>query len=275
MNKSKDFLVPSNRTIKLSDYDPDDTGRLRSKSHANEILAKHQQRLFELQELLYADASHALLVVLQGLDAGGKDGTIRHIFTGVNPQGCQVTSFKEPTPEELRHDFLWRIHRAVPAHGMIGIFNRSHYEDVLVVRVHGSLSKKELARRFDEINAFEKMLVRNGVVILKFFLHISKGEQRDRLQTRLDDPTKFWKASPSDMKERMYWDKYVEAYEDVFSHSSSESAPWYIIPANKKWYRNVRISQILVDTLTGLKLKYPKPKSDIPGRNKVVSVPSS
>jgi PPK2 family polyphosphate:nucleotide phosphotransferase len=265
MNKSKDFLVPSNRTIKLSDYDPDDTGRLRSKSHANEILAKHQQRLFELQELLYADASHALLVVLQGLDAGGKDGTIRHIFTGVNPQGCQVTSFKEPTPEELRHDFLWRIHRAVPAHGMIGIFNRSHYEDVLVVRVHGSLSKKELARRFDEINAFEKMLVRNGVVILKFFLHISKGEQRDRLQTRLDDPTKFWKASPSDMKERMYWDKYVEAYEDVFSHSSSESAPWYIIPANKKWYRNVRISQILVDTLTGLKLKYPKPKSDIPG----------
>jgi PPK2 family polyphosphate:nucleotide phosphotransferase len=261
--KFKDYLVPSDKTIKLSDYDPDGTRRFGSKSHANAILAKHQRKLFELQELLYADASHALLVVLQGLDAGGKDGTIRHIFTGVNPQGCQVTSFKEPTSEELHHDFLWRVHHAVPAHGMIGIFNRSHYEDVLVVRVHGNLTSKELSQRFDEINSFEKTLVRNGVVILKFFLHISKDEQRDRLQARLDDPTKFWKASPSDLKERMYWDKYVEAYEDVFCHCSSKHAPWYIIPANKKWYRNVAISQILVDSLNGLKLKYPKPKFDI------------
>jgi PPK2 family polyphosphate:nucleotide phosphotransferase len=263
MSKSKDYLVPSHKTIKLSDYDPDDTGGLRSKSHADAILGKHREKLFALQELLYADASRALLVVLQGLDAGGKDGTIRHIFTGVNPQGCQVTSFKEPTPEELHHDFLWRVHRAIPARGMIGIFNRSHYEDVLVVRVHGNLSQKELSHRFSEINSFEETLVRNDVVILKFFLHISKDEQRDRLQARLDHPTKFWKVSPSDMKERIYWDKYVEAYQDVFRHCSTKGAPWYIIPANKKWYRNVAISQILVDTLTGLKLKYPKPKFDI------------
>jgi len=263
MTKPKDYLVAPHKTIKLSDYDPDDTGSMRSKSHANATLAKHREKLFRLQELLYADASRALLVVLQGLDAGGKDGTIRHIFTGVNPQGCQVTSFKEPTPEELEHDFLWRVHRRVPARGMIGIFNRSHYEDVLVVRVHGNLSQKELSHRFDEINSFEEMLVRNGVVILKFFLHISKDEQRNRLQARLDHPTKYWKVSPSDLKERSNWDKYVQAYEDVFRHSSRERAPWYIIPANKKWYRNVVISQILVDTLSGLKLAYPKPKFDI------------
>ncbi|HVO62825.1 MAG TPA: polyphosphate kinase 2 family protein [Terriglobales bacterium] len=265
MPKTNDYLVPPHTKVKLSDYDPDDTAKFRSKEHAEAVLRKHQEKLFELQELLYADTSHSLLVVLQGLDAAGKDGTIGHIFSGVNPQGCQVTSFKEPTPEELRHDFLWRVHRAVPARGMIGIFNRSHYEDVLVVRVHGKLSKKELSNRFDEINSFEENLARNNVLILKFFLYISKDEQKKRLQERLDDPKKYWKVSPTDLKERQYWDTYIEAYEDVFRHCSTKRAPWYIIPANKKWYRNVVISQVLVDALAGLQLKYPKPQFDIPG----------
>lgn len=263
MNTTDTYLVAPHSKVKLSDYDPDDTGKFKDKTGADAVLLKHREKLFKLQELLYADASRALLVVLQGFDAGGKDGAIRHIFTGVNPQGCQVTSFKEPTPEELRHDFLWRVHKAVPGHGMIGVFNRSHYEDVLVVRVHGNLSKKELADRFDEINSFEKMLVRNGVVILKFFLHISSDEQKQRLQARLDDPTKYWKISPSDIKERQYWDKYVDAYEDVFRYCSTKRAPWYIIPANKKWYRNVAISGILLETLSRLKLKYPKPNFNI------------
>jgi PPK2 family polyphosphate:nucleotide phosphotransferase len=257
------YLVAPKSHVKLSDYDPDDSAGFHDKDHAEAVLQKHQEKLSDLQEMLYADSHHALLVVLQAMDAGGKDGTIRHIFTGVNPQGCQVTSFKQPTPEELRHDFLWRVHRAVPARGIIGIFNRSHYEDVLVVRVHGGLSKKELSNRFDEINAFEEMLVRNKTVILKFFLHISKDEQKERLQARLDYPTKYWKVNPSDLKERQYWDDYMEAYEDVFRYCSTKHAPWYIIPANKKWYRNVAISRILVETLSGLKLKYPKPEFDI------------
>lgn len=263
MSKPDAYRVPPHTKVKLSDYDPDDTGTFDDKTKAVEVLCKHQEKLSQLQELLYADARYSLLVILQGLDAAGKDGTIRHIFSGVNPQGCQVTSFKEPTPEELHHDFLWRVHRAVPARGMIGIFNRSHYEDVLVVRVHGHLSKKELAHRFDEINSFEENLVQNGVLVLKFFLHISKDEQKARLQARLQEPTKNWKVSPADIKERQYWDDYVKAYEDVFRHCSTKHAPWYIIPANKKWYRNVAISQILVDTLKGLKLRYPKVKFDI------------
>ncbi len=265
MGKSNSYLVPPHTKITLADYDPDDTRSFHDKARAEVALRKHQEKLSDLQELLYADASRALLVVLQGLDAAGKDGTIRHIFTGVNPQGCQVTSFKEPTPEELRHDFLWRVHRAVPRCGMIGIFNRSHYEDVLVVRVHNKLSHKELSRRFDEINCFEETLVRNNVVILKFFLNISKDEQKDRLQARLDHPTKYWKVSPADIKERQYWDSYIEAYEDVFRYCSTKHAPWYIIPSNKKWFRNVAISKILIDTLAGLKLRFPKPQFDISG----------
>jgi PPK2 family polyphosphate:nucleotide phosphotransferase len=268
MSNRKAYLVPPHTKVKLSDYDPDDTGKFDSKEEADLVLLKHQEKLFELQELLYAEGSRALLVILQGMDGAGKDSTIRHIFTGVNPQGCQVTSFKEPTPEELSHDFLWRVHRVVPARRMIGIFNRSHYEDVLVVRVHGNLSKQELSDRFREINNFEDLLTRNGTVILKFFLHISKNEQKKRLQARLDDPKKYWKVSPSDIKERKYWDDYIKAYEDVFRHCSTKHAPWYIIPANKKWYRNVVISKILVETLADLKLKYPKPKFNL-GKLKV------
>lgn len=263
MAKSSPYLVEPDSKIKLSNYDPDDTGDLNSKSKADKLLEQHREKLSTLQDLMYAEAKHSLLVVLQAMDAAGKDGTIRHIFTGVNPQGCQVTSFKKPSLEELKHDFLWRVHRATPAGGMIGIFNRSHYEDVLVVRVHGNLSKNVLKDRFQAINHFEDLLVENGTTILKFFLHISKDEQRDRLQARLDDPQKYWKVNPEDLKEREYWDDYMDAYEDVFRHCSRKHAPWFIIPANKKWYRNVAISQILIEALDGLEMKYPKPKFDV------------
>ena len=263
MAKSNPYLVEPNSKIKLSEYAADDTGHLNSKAKAEKLLEQHRGKLFELQELMYAEAKRSLLIVLQAMDAGGKDGTIRHIFTGINPQGCQVTSFKKPTEEELRHDFLWRVHRATPAKGMIGIFNRSHYEDVLIVRVHGMLSKSELKDRFQAINDFEDLLVENGTTILKFFLHISKDEQRDRLQARLDHPQKYWKVNPEDLKERQYWDDYMDAYEDVFRQCSRKHAPWYIIPSNKKWYRNVAISQIIVDALAGLQMKYPKSQFDV------------
>ena len=259
MSKPDKYRVPPGTKVKLSAYDPNDKGDSKSKAHAEAILEKQRAKLFQLQELLYAEAKSSLLVVLQAMDAGGKDGTIGHIFTGVNPQGCQVSSFKVPTEEELRHDFLWRVHKVTPGKGMMGIFNRSHYEDVLVVRVHNIISDKEAERRFEEINRFEKLLAENGTVILKFFLHISKDEQRKRLQERLDDPEKYWKVNPSDLKERECWDQYEQAYEDVFRNCSTKYAPWYIIPANKKWFRNVVISQIIVDALENLKMKYPKP----------------
>jgi PPK2 family polyphosphate:nucleotide phosphotransferase len=263
MSKANAYLVAPGSRIKLADYDPDETGKLHNRSKAGTLLQKHREKLFELQRLMYAEAKHSLLVVLQAMDAGGKDGTIRHIFTGVNPQGCQVTSFKKPSEEELKHDFLWRVHHATPARGMIGIFNRSHYEDVLVVRVHGNLSKRELKDRFQAINDFEDLLVANGTTILKFFLHISKDEQRERLQARLDDPEKYWKVNPEDLKERHYWDDYMQAYEDVFRRCSRKLAPWYIIPSNQKWYRNVAISQILIDALESLKMEFPKPQFDV------------
>ncbi|HZU43910.1 MAG TPA: polyphosphate kinase 2 family protein [Terriglobales bacterium] len=261
--KNRLHVVAPDTKVHLADYDANETGNYKNKAHAEAKLDAHRRRLFELQELLYAEDKRAFLVVLQGMDGAGKDGTIRHIFTGVNPQGCQVTSFKVPTDEELHHDFLWRVHKAAPRRGMIGIFNRSHYEDVLVVRVHQKLSKPEVQRRFEEINNFERELADNHTHILKFFLHISKDEQKKRLQARLDHPQKYWKVSPSDLTERQYWDDYVEAYEDVLSHCSTKYAPWYIVPANHKWYRNVAISEILLDTLEGFKMKYPKPKVDI------------
>ena len=252
-----------NSKFKLSDHDPDETDGFKSKAAAEAVLEKHREKLFELQQLMYGEAKHALLVVLQGMDAAGKDGTIGHIFTGVNPQGCQVTSFKKPTEEEMRHDFLWRVHRAAPPHGILGIFNRSHYEEVLVVRVHGKLGKKELKHRFDAINNFEELLARSGTTILKFFLNISKDEQKARLEERLDHPQKYWKVNPEDLKERGYWDDYMKAYDDALRHCSTKHAPWYVIPSNKKWYRNVIISQILIETLEGLKMKYPEAKTDI------------
>ncbi len=255
--------VKPHAKVSLSHFPSGDTGHYREQKEADADLAVHLGRLDKLQGLLAACDQRAVLVVLQGMDTGGKDGTIRHIFAGVNPQGCSVTSFKVPTPLETRHDFLWRVHAAVPPKGMIGIFNRSHYEDVLVVRVHKQISVKEAHRRMREIVDWEEMLAANGVIILKFFLHISYEEQTRRLAARLDDPKKQWKISESDFAERKLWPDYQLAYEDVLSRTSRKHAPWFIVPADHKWYRNVAISEILVQTLEGLKMKYPKPTVDL------------
>jgi len=249
--------------MKLSQIDPNNTGHFKDKKTAKKILAHNIERMAELQNILYAEGKHALLIILQALDAGGKDGTIRNIMSGVNPQGVQVTSFKQPTEEELAHDFLWRIHRAVPPKGMIGIFNRSHYEDVLVVRVHNLVPETVWQTRYNHINRFEQLLVDSGVTILKFYLHISKEEQKERFQKRLNQPHKRWKFNPADLAERARWDDYWAAFEDVFARCSTEAAPWYIVPANKKWYRNVAISETIVKTLEGLDLKYPEPVANL------------
>jgi PPK2 family polyphosphate:nucleotide phosphotransferase len=229
------------------------------------ITAVHAKKLDELQELLYASQSKALLIVLQGMDTAGKDGTIRHIFSGVNPQGCQVASFKVPTQLEQRHDFLWRCHAQVPPKGMIGIFNRSHYEDVLSPWVHGHISGKEAARHIEEINDFERMLSDNDVVILKFFLHISRAEQTRRLQERINEKDKQWKLAPGDFEERQFWPDYMRVYEDILRNTSKKSAPWFVIPSDHKPYRNVVISGILVEAMKRLKLHYPKPTFDPSG----------
>lgn len=219
---------------------------------------KLRLRLESLQEALYAESRQALLVVLQARDAGGKDGTIRRVFSLVNPQGCDVHSFKQPTPEELAHDFLWRVHAAVPAHGMIGIFNRSHYEDVLAVRVHGLVPKDVWKRRYEQINDFEHMLTRNGVTILKFFLHVSREEQRVRLLERLTDPAKNWKFEAGDLKERGLWDDYTRAYRDVFRKCSTKWAPWYVVPADRKHARDYLVLDTIVSTLERMRPRYPK-----------------
>ena len=251
--------VEPGQKINLQDISPDDTGKLTSKKKAAKLLAQTTEQMAELQNILYAQSKHALLIVLQAMDAGGKDGTIRNIMSGVNPQGVRVTSFKKPTEEELSHDFLWRIHKAAPSRGMIGIFNRSHYEDVLVVRVHNIVPRSVWETRYEHINNFERLLTDSGVTILKFFLYISKAEQRERFQARLNQPHKRWKFNPADLGERDRWDDYMHAFEDVFARCSTNYAPWYIVPANKKWYRNAVISQKTVETLEGLNLKYPDP----------------
>src|SRR6266566_2586413 len=256
MDSHKLMVKPGSRA-KLAGRDPDNTFGY-TKDKAEQALQKHQAKLAELQELLYAEKKHALLIVLQAPDAGGKDGTIRHVMSGVNPQSCSVTSFKVPTAEELGHDFLWRVHKAVPINGDIGIFNRSHYEDVLVARVHKLVPKSVWSARYRYINDFEEMLSENCVKILKFFLHISKDEQKKRFEERLADPCKMWKATPADFEERKYWDDYVAAFEDVLTRCSVKPAPWYVIPANKKWFRNLAISQIIVEALQSLDMKFPK-----------------
>ncbi len=255
--------VKPNSKVRLSHVPTAETGHYKTEKEADAELEIRLKRLDTLQNLFSACADKALLVVLQGMDTGGKDGTIRHIFGGVNPQGCTVTSFKVPTPLELRHDFLWRAHLAVPPSGVIGIFNRSHYEDVLVVRVHKQITDKEARRRMDEIVNWEEMLAANGVIILKFFLHISYEEQTRRLAARLDDPKKQWKISESDFSERKLWPNYQHAYEDVLERTSRKQAPWFIVPADHKWYRNVAISNIIVESLEALKMKYPKPTVDL------------
>ncbi len=262
----KDYLVEPGRKVKLSDWDPNDTGKFKGeKEQARLETEKLNQRLEELHELLYAEHKHKILIVLQAMDTGGKDGTIRHVFNGVNPQGARVANFKEPTAQELDHDYLWRIHKQVPAKGELVIFNRSHYEDVLIVRVHGLVAPEVWKQRFDQINAFEQMLSETGTTILKFYLHIDKDEQKQRLQARLDDPTKHWKFRRGDLQERALWPAYMQAYEDVLNKTSTPKAPWYIIPANHKWYRNLVISTILVDTLEGLKMKFPEPEESLDG----------
>lgn len=259
--------VKPDHKIKLADVDPENAGEFTDKNKAKKLLAKNIERMTELQNVLYAEGKHALLIILQAMDAGGKDGTIRSIMSGVNPQGVQVTSFKAPTPEDLAHDFLWRVHKAVPPRGMIGVFNRSHYEDVLIVRVRNLVPKQVWQKRYEHINHFEQLLTDNGVTILKFYLHISKDEQKERLQARLDEPDKRWKFNPTDLDTRDQWDDYLHAFEDVFEKCSPKYAPWYIVPANKKWYRNLVISQTIVETLEGLAMKYPEPAT---GLDKIV-----
>ncbi len=254
------YRVKPDSRVDLSKYDPADTGDYKTKGRARKDLAKNIKRLYELQEVLYAENRRAVLMVLQAPDAGGKDGTIRHVMSGLNPQGCRVTSFKQPSQEELAHDFLWRIHRAVPRMGEIGIFNRSHYEDVLIVRVHGLVDKAVWSKRYEQINAFERYLTDCGVHVIKFYLHISKTEQLKRFKARIDDPTKFWKIDPADFKERKYWDEYMRAYEDVLNRCSTAAAPWYVVPADHKWFRNLVVSQILVETMESFGMDYPKPR---------------
>jgi len=256
------LLVPPDSKIKLADIDPAGTHGVK-KPAAADRLADNLRRLTVLQYLLYAEARRSLLVVLQGIDAGGKDGTIRRVMSGLNPQGVSVTSFKAPDGPEKRHDYLWRVHNAVPEHGKIGIFNRSHYEDVLIVRVHSLVPKSVWSKRYDQINDFERMLSENGTRILKFLLYISKEEQAQRFRERLEDKTKNWKFSPEDIKEREYWDQYIAAYEDVLCKCNPKHAPWYVIPANHKWFRNLAVSEIVLRTLEDMDLKYPKPVADL------------
>jgi PPK2 family polyphosphate:nucleotide phosphotransferase len=248
--------------VDLSKIDPAATHG-HAKAKADEELAAGLERLTDLQDRIWAEARHKVLVVLQGIDAAGKDGTVRHVMSAFNPQGCPVTSFKVPSADELAHDYLWRVHRAVPGKGEIGVFNRSHYEDVLIVRVHDLVPRKTWRRRYDEINAFEELLADEGTTIVKFFLYIDRDEQRARFQARLDDPTKRWKFRLGDLEERKRWDDYIAAYEDALSRCSTSRAPWYVIPANHKWFRNLAVAEILADTLDELKPRYPEPAEDL------------
>jgi PPK2 family polyphosphate:nucleotide phosphotransferase len=257
------FRVPPGTRVKLKDVDPAFKDHHEGHKEAAKEIAHYQQRLRELQELLHADARCSVLICLQALDAGGKDGTINHILGSMNPQGCRVVPFKQPSAVELAHDFLWRIHRAVPARGEVVIFNRSHYEDVLIARVHKLVPQERWSRRYDRINAFESGLVEDDTHILKFFLHISQEEQLKRFKDRLDDPAKQWKISEADYKERTYWDDYTAAYEDALSRCSTEHAPWFIIPGDHKWFRNLAVARIVVEHLEGLKMKFPPPGASI------------
>ena len=260
-------LIPkANSKVKLDNFDPaykDDTDKPAARHEIKELRVK----MLELQERLYAEGKQSLLIVLQAMDAGGKDGTIKHVFGGVNPQGVRVTSFKAPTPEELAHDYLWRIHQHTPPKGYIGIFNRSHYEDVLIVRVNNLVPAEVWKERYAQINHFEQRLVESGTRILKFFLHISKDEQKKRFQDRLDRPDKQWKFSTGDLPVREKWADYMEAYEAVLTRCNTEFAPWMVIPANRKWYRNLLVTRAIVQTLEDMNPVYPPPE---PGLDEVV-----
>jgi PPK2 family polyphosphate:nucleotide phosphotransferase len=257
------YRIAPGDEVDLSTWDPrDKRGFDGSKSAGKDVLKMLNKRLEDLQELLYAEGKHKILMVLQAMDSGGKDGVIRHVFDGVNPQGVKVANFKKPTPEELSHDYLWRVHQRTPARGEIVIFNRSHYEDVLVVRVQNLVPPDVWQRRYEHINAFEKMLADEGVTILKFYLHISKEEQRERFQDRLDEPDKRWKFNPNDLKTRELWDDYMTAYEAMLSKTSTPWAPWYLVPADRKWYRNLVVGTVLVSMLQNLNMQFPQPDYD-------------
>jgi len=263
----KKYRVHFDTPFRLKDYSPGDSGDFRDNEKDHEEVEEKTLKLLgkldDLQQMLYADGRKSLLIVLQAMDTGGKDGTIKHVMRGVNPQGCKVASFKAPTPFEAAHDFLWRVHQQVPPKGNIGIFNRSHYEDVLVTRVHGMIDRKTAEYRYKEINNWEKMLHRNGTTIVKFFLHISKDEQRRRLQDRAKDPKKHWKFSINDLGERKFWSSYQKVFQDTLRATSTDYAPWYVIPANHKWYRNLVVAKIIVDALEDMKLSYPPPPKGV------------
>lgn len=263
MDYRKKFVVEPGAKVRLAEIDPSYKGDHGSHEKALAEIERNVERLDRLQYLLYADASQSLLVVLQAMDAGGKDGTIRHIFSGMNPQGTLVSSFKEPSKIELAHDFLWRAHMPAPAKGQVVIFNRSHYEDVLVVRVHNLVPHAVWSKYYELINDFEKILESNGTRILKFYLHIGPDEQLSRFKQRLDDNARHWKISESDYTERELWPKYIEAYEDALARTSTKRAPWYVIPANHKWFRNLAVSQIIADTMDEMGLKLPPTHVDI------------
>jgi PPK2 family polyphosphate:nucleotide phosphotransferase len=262
------FLVPPGKKISLKDYDPDYTGEFENKEQAETKLREDVLRLASYQDVLYAQNTYSLLIIFQAMDASGKDSTIKHVMSGVDPQGCQVFSFKSPSAEELDHDYLWRSMKSLPERGRIGIFNRSYYEEVLVVRVHPEiLASQQLPperkteniwrRRFEEINHFERYLTHNGIVILKFFLNVSKEKQRSRFLKRINTPEKNWKFSLNDVKERRFWDDYMAAYEDMFNHTSTEEAPWYIIPADNKWFMRTAVADVIITKLASLNLSYP------------------
>jgi PPK2 family polyphosphate:nucleotide phosphotransferase len=263
MDFRKAFVVKAGSKLKLAKIDPANAGEFTSHKKAAEEIQAQVARMDRLQYLLYADGGQSLLIVLQGLDAAGKDGTIRHLFSGMNPQGTSVASFKEPSHVELAHDFLWRVHSQAPAKGELMIFNRSHYEDVLVVRVHKLVPRQVWSKRYKLINEFERLLTANGTRILKFFLHISPQEQLARFKQRLDDPSRQWKISESDYSERALWPKYMDAYEEALERTSTEQAPWFVIPANHKWFRDLAISTIVADTMEEMKLTLPQPRVDL------------
>jgi PPK2 family polyphosphate:nucleotide phosphotransferase len=266
---SKPYRVENGKKFRLKDHDPSTTGHFRSQQHAEKLLQQGIDEMREQQDKLYAQNSWALLLVLQAMDAAGKDGLIKHVMSGVNPQGCHVHSFKQPSSEELGHDFLWRANKVLPERGHIGIFNRSYYEEVLVVRVHPELLKNERIpkevmpkdiwqQRFEDIHNFERCLTHNGIAIRKFFLNLSKEEQKRRFLQRLENPEKNWKFSPGDVRERGHWDEYMKAYEEMIAATSTKRAPWYVVPADNKWYTRLVVAAAIVDTLDDLKLEYPK-----------------
>jgi PPK2 family polyphosphate:nucleotide phosphotransferase len=257
------YRVKPGKDFHIDDFDPDDAGEWKGRKEEAKLLQiELTEKLETLQEQLYAEGKHKLLVVIQGMDAAGKDGTIRKVFEGVNPQGVRVASFKSPTPQELSYDYLWRVHQVVPAKGQIVIFNRSHYEDVLIVRVHKWIDDKETKKRLRQIREFEQLLADEGTTILKFHLRISKDEQKNRLIERIDTPEKNWKFNPGDLKERELWKEYMNAYEDAIRETSTDDAPWYVVPANHEWFRNLLITSVLVDTLKNFNMMYPKPTED-------------